>query len=191
MIFQTVVMGWLVSDLAQYDPSTATSEDRNRIYLYGLYIVLLQAFIIASNHPFVFETMRIGMDIRVATCHMIYKKSLKLSKSALAQTTIGQIVNLLSNDVNRFDRSLQFPQFILCGPISTIIVTVILYLQPGWSSPAFGNQVLPGIAILLLYIPLQAVLGKAFTSLRVKTATLTDERVRIMNEFVKAMKVSD
>lgn len=184
-------MGWLVRDLALYDSKTSSTEDRNLIYIYGLIIVILQAVVIASNHPFVFETMRIGMEIRIATCHMIYKKSLKLSKTALSKTTIGQIVNLLSNDVNRFDRSLQFPQFIICGPISTVIVTLILYYNQGGNTPPFGNEALPGIAILLLYIPLQAVLGKAFTSLRVKTAIYTDERVRVMNEIVKAMKVSN
>lgn len=181
-------MGWLVRDLAKYDSKTSSTEDRNWIYICGLMIVVLQAIVIASNHPFVFETMRIGMEIRIATCHMIYKKSLKLSKTALSKTTIGQIVNLLSNDVNRFDRSLQFPQFIIAGPIATIIVTLILYYQEG-TTPPFGNEALPGIAILLLYIPFQAVLGKMFTSLRVKTAIYTDERVRAMNEIVKAMKV--
>ena len=185
MIFQTIVTGWLVRDLVNYDPDALNADSlRANIYTWGALVIILQALVIVTVHPYFFETFRMGMDVRIAACHLIYKKSLKLSKSALAKTTIGQIVNMLSNDVNRFDWVLSYPHYLLIGPVCTIIVTLWLY----WYEE-FGNECLPGIAILLLYIPMQAFLGKVFTSLRVRTADLTDERVRVTNEFVKAMKV--
>lgn len=188
-IFQTVVMGWLVQRLAEIDKNDGKTlqeldDMKFQTYMYGLYLVMLQAVYVLMVHPYYWSAFRIGMDVRIACCHLVYRKSLRLSKAALAQTTIGQIVNLMSNDVNRFDWLLIYPHFIVIGPLMTIATTLILYYLE-----EFGNECLPGIAILILYIPFQSVLGKVFTTLREKTASLTDERVRITNEFVKAIKV--
>ena len=190
-IFQTVVMGWMVKQLAEIDKSKAAGASdqvldgmKMQTYLYGVYLMILQATMTLLVHPYYFSTYRMGMDVRIACCHLVYRKSLRLSKASLAQTTIGQIVTLISNDVNRFDWLLNYPHFLLIGPLMTVVTTLILYY---WE--AFGNECLPGIAILVLYIPFQSILGRLFTNLRVKTASLTDERVRITNEFVKAIKV--
>lgn len=194
LILQAVLMGWLVKELAKVDierskEKEAVNEETIEklyinIYLNGAGVVVLQGIITFFIHPYFFYAMKIGMDIRIACCHLIFKKALKLSRSSLTQTTTGQIVNFLSNDVNRFDWLLVYPHYFFIGPLMTIIITLILYYMEG-----FGDECLPGIFILFLYIPFQAVLGKLFTNLREKTATLTDERVRITNEFVRAIKV--
>ena len=77
-------------------------------------------------------------------------KSLRLSQKALGQTTIGQMVNLMSNDVNRFDFSVIFLHYLWIGPIQTLITAVILY-------NVIGPSCLAGLAILILFVPLQSI----------------------------------
>lgn len=43
------------------------------------------------------------MRVRVAVQKLIMEKLLVVSKSSLYDKNVGQIVNLISNDVNKFD----------------------------------------------------------------------------------------
>ena len=78
-------------------------------------------------------------------------QALKLSKTALGETTIGQVVNLLSNDVNRFDWSLIFIHYLWIAPLQTVIVSYFMYRAVGWSA-------FLGLLFLILLIPLQGKL---------------------------------
>ena len=103
-------------------------------YLYATGVVLCSATYTFTHHPYLFGVMHTGMKIRVAACSLLYRKALKLSNPALGQTTVGQMVNLLSNDVNRFDLTVKFNHYLWCGPLQLIIVTSLLYQRIGPSA---------------------------------------------------------
>jgi len=68
--------------------------------------------------------------------------------TALGETTAGQVVNLMSNDVNRFDVAVIFLHYLWIGPIETFVVTYFMWVEVGPSAAI-------GVASLLLFIPLQ------------------------------------
>lgn len=92
--------------------------------------------------------MQVGMKMRIACCSLIYRKTLKLSKNALAETTVGQIVNLMSNDVSRFDMTTLFLHYLVMGPLEVLVGMVLIYNSVGWIG-------LTGATFLLLSIPIQ------------------------------------
>ena len=92
------------------------------------------------------------------------------------------MVNLLSNDVSRFERFTQYLHYLWLAPLQ---FSLIVYLS--WQS--IGNATFVGGSLLLLFVPFQSWIGKKFSQLRSKTAKKTDIRIRIMNEIIKGIKV--
>ncbi|XP_017900999.1 PREDICTED: multidrug resistance-associated protein 4-like, partial [Capra hircus] len=133
------------------------------------------------HHLYFYHMQRVGMRLRVAVCHMIYHKALRLSSSAMRKTTTGQVVNLLSNDVNRFDQVTMFLHYLWVGPLQAITVTALLWMEIGMSC-------LAGMAVLIILLLLQSCFGKLFSSLRSKTAALTDNRISTMSEVISGIK---
>ncbi|XP_054157408.1 ATP-binding cassette sub-family C member 4-like [Oppia nitens] len=126
--------------------------------------------------------MKFGLRMRVACCGLMYKKSMKLNRTALGKTTVGQILNMMSNDVNRIDEFAFSAHALFIGPLQTILILYMLWEHLKWAC-------LAGLTVLILFIPFQGFMGKSFATVRRKTAHLTDNRIRIMNEIITGMRV--
>ncbi|XP_058458133.1 probable multidrug resistance-associated protein lethal(2)03659 [Malaya genurostris] len=173
---QPIFLGALVGYYSQQNGNI------NDAYLYAAAVVLCSAISVLFMHSYMLSQLHLGMKLRIAACSMIYRKSLRLSKTALGDTTAGQVVNLLSNDVGRLDLAVLFVHYLWIGPVETIVATYLMYREIGISA-VFG------VIFLLLFIPLQAYLGKKTSVLRLQTALRTDERVRLMNEIIQGIQV--
>ncbi|XP_005190478.1 probable multidrug resistance-associated protein lethal(2)03659 [Musca domestica] len=176
---QPLFLGALVSYYA--DPET-DKTDQTTAFLYALGVILTSAGSVFLMHPNMLGIVHTGMKVRVAICSMIYRKALRLSKSAMVNTTSGQMVNLISNDVGRLDTSVLHMHFIWIGPLEIFLVTYFIYQEIGASS-------LIGVAVMLLFVPIQGYMGKKTSVLRLRTALCTDERVRLMNEIISGIQV--
>ncbi|XP_015517778.1 probable multidrug resistance-associated protein lethal(2)03659 isoform X1 [Neodiprion pinetum] len=164
------------------DNVNGSKMSKDEAYLWAGGIILCSTLNFLVIHPCMLGIMHTGMKIRVACCSLIYRKVLKLSKSALAETTVGQIVNLLSNDVNRFDLAVYFIHYIWLGPLESVVITYLIYREVGWSAVI-------GMLTLLFFIPLQGYLGKKSSTFRLRIALRTDERIRLMNEIINGIQV--
>ncbi|XP_017763434.1 PREDICTED: probable multidrug resistance-associated protein lethal(2)03659 isoform X2 [Eufriesea mexicana] len=173
-IMQPIFLGRL---LRYYTIDNDTVVTKQTAYLYAGGVVLCSGIMIFFTHPYMMGILHMGMKLRVACCTLIYRKALKLSRIALGETTVGQAVNLLSNDVNRFDIALIYLHYLWIGPLETVIIAYLMYREVELSA-------IFGIIVLLLFIPLQGYLGKKSSVFRLKTAMRTDERVRLTNEII-------
>uniref|UniRef100_A0AAX7VVL3 Cystic fibrosis transmembrane conductance regulator n=1 Tax=Astatotilapia calliptera TaxID=8154 RepID=A0AAX7VVL3_ASTCA len=179
-VVQPILLGKIIEYFESYDPNNTRAFHETLGYAAGLSLCTIGLALM--HHLYFYYVQRIGMKIRVAMCHMIYKKALHLSSSAMGKTTTGQIVNLLSNDVNKFDEVTIFLHFLWVGPLQAAAVVGLLWNE-------IGPSCLGGIGVLLILMPVQSMFGRLFSKFRSKTATLTDSRIRTMNEVVSGMRI--
>lgn len=71
-----------------------------------------------------------------------------MSQTALGETAVGKVVNLLSNDVNRFDLVSMFIHSMWSAPLMAIVVGYLLFIEVGWAG-------MIGIAIVFIVVPIQ------------------------------------
>ncbi|XP_033175557.1 multidrug resistance-associated protein 4 isoform X2 [Bombus impatiens] len=112
----------------------------------------------------------------------IFPSALRLSKTALGETAPGKVVNLVANDVNRFDLVSIFIHHMWSAPLSTLIIAYFLYIEAGYAG-------LIGIAAVFVVVPIQSYTGKLSSKFRLQTAIKTDERVRLMDEIISGVQV--
>ncbi|KAK9869833.1 hypothetical protein WA026_003562 [Henosepilachna vigintioctopunctata] len=177
-ILQPIMIGKLIDF---YSPSN-TEITKDDAFIYAAGVVFCSLITVLVVHPYMLGVCHLGMKLRVACCSLIFRKSLRLSNTALGQTTVGQVVNLMSNDVNRFDVSLIFGHQLWVGPLETLVVSYLLYR-------VIEEAAFIGIIFLLIFIPMQMYVGKKISVVRLKTALRTDERVRLMSEIINGIQV--
>ncbi|KAK5646967.1 hypothetical protein RI129_005431 [Pyrocoelia pectoralis] len=148
-------------------------------FAYGL--ILITVVNVALFHPSMANAHLLGLKAKIACSSLIYRKTLKLNHAALSQTSVGQIINLLSNDVVILTRSALLLNYLWVAPLQCIIVTCIMYREVGVSA-------IIGVLLLILFIPGYYFLGKGASKFRSKTASRTDERVRFMNEIISGIQ---
>lgn len=93
------------------------------------------------------HALHIGLKTRAAVCSLIYRKALRLSQTALAGTSPGKMINLLSNDVARFEWAIYFSNYIWIAPLFTFIAACFLWIQIKFAG-------LIGIGVILTIMPI-------------------------------------
>ncbi|KAK7866066.1 hypothetical protein R5R35_013565 [Gryllus longicercus] len=146
-------------------------------------LALATALNVLLSHHTNMGTQALGMRVRVAVSSLVYRKVLRLSQSSLARTAAGQLINLLSNDVARFDQLFMYLHYVWVMPLQTIVITYFMW-------EAVGAAAFVGVGSLFLQtVPVQSYLSKLTGRLRMRVAQRTDERVRLMGEIVAGIQV--
>ena len=175
-IVQALALGKLVESMEDPDDESG--------FLWASVIVICALVILFEHHHVFFYTWRHGMRTRVSCVAMIYDKALRLSSTHQEITASnGKIMNLASNDVERFLMACLFGSFIFWAPTQAMAILVIgcLILGPSFAA-GFG-------LLVFVFVPLQYYLSGRFTHYRSKIAAITDKRVTFVSQAIRGSRV--
>ncbi|GAB0099313.1 multidrug resistance-associated protein 1 [Sergentomyia squamirostris] len=152
----------------------------------GIFYALL-LFIVASTQTLFlaqyFNRMFfVGLRIRTALISAIYRKALIMSNSARKESTVGEIVNLMAVDAQRFMDLTAYINMIWSAPLQIALALYFLW-------DILGPSVLAGLAVMIILIPVNSVIANKVKTLQIRQMKNKDERVKLMNEVLSGIKV--
>ncbi|XP_077987408.1 ATP-binding cassette sub-family C member 5-like [Glandiceps talaboti] len=152
---------------------------------YGLLLVLAllgsETMRILSSAAYFALAARSGVRLRTAVITMIYRKMIRLR--SLQDKTVGELVNLCTNDAQRYMELMMFVPILN----STLLLGIFVVI---YSSVLVGPAALLGsLSAFFVFWPLQAAAGVWSQKIRAKCIKVTDRRIRLMNEILNCVKL--
>ncbi|KAL8175271.1 UNVERIFIED_CONTAM: Multidrug resistance-associated protein 1 [Gekko kuhli] len=123
-----------------------------------------------------------GMRLKTAVIGAVYRKALVITNSARKTSTVGEIVNLMSVDAQRFMDLATYINMVWSAPLQVILALYLL-----WQN--LGPSVLAGVAVMLLLVPVNAVIAMKTKTYQVAHMKSKDNRIKLMNEILNGIKV--
>ncbi|XP_057653031.1 ATP-binding cassette subfamily C member 4-like isoform X6 [Diorhabda carinulata] len=158
-------------------------KNTEKMYFYSTMLIvtsILTAFM--SNH-IELGLSAIGMRIRIACSSLLYRKMIRLDFKSLEVAAVDRVVDLLSNDVNRFDFVINSIHSFWTIPVQILVLTYFVWEQVGFSC-------LAGVAtMIIITLTLQGFVSKLMGKLRSKISQRTDERLKLMTEIISGIQL--
>uniref|UniRef100_A0A8D2LSH2 Multidrug resistance-associated protein 1 n=1 Tax=Varanus komodoensis TaxID=61221 RepID=A0A8D2LSH2_VARKO len=151
-------------------------------YLYTALLFVsagLQTLVLHQYFHICFVT---GMRLKTAVIGAVYRKALVITNSARKTSTVGEIVNLMSVDAQRFMDLATYINMIWSAPLQVVLALYLL-----WQN--LGPSVLAGVAVMLLLVPVNAVIAMKTKTYQVAHMNSKDNRIKLMNEILNGIKV--
>ncbi|KRZ85197.1 Multidrug resistance-associated protein 1, partial [Trichinella sp. T8] len=151
-------------------------------YFYAVLLFSISVVYSILLHQYFHIMFCIGMKIKSMLLSAIFEKSLRLSYEARKDTTTGEIVNLMSVDVQK-------------------LVDVFPYIILFWSAPMqiciaigslwqlLGPSVMAGVFVLLLTFPINFVLSSLQRKCQANQMKFKDTRIKMMNEILNGIRM--
>ncbi|XP_053813142.1 ATP-binding cassette sub-family C member 6 isoform X1 [Vidua chalybeata] len=151
-------------------------------YFYAFSMFLLGCLQTLFEQRYMYMCLVLGLRLRTAVTGLVYRKILVMSNASRKAATTGEIVNLVSVDVQKLMDLIIYFNGTWLAPIRIIICFVFLW-------QLLGPSALTAIAVFLFLLPLNFVITKKRSQFQETQMKHKDERAKLTNEILSNIKV--
>uniref|UniRef100_A0A8R1E2N2 Multidrug resistance-associated protein 1 n=12 Tax=Caenorhabditis japonica TaxID=281687 RepID=A0A8R1E2N2_CAEJA len=125
---------------------------------------------------------RVGTRVQTCLTAAVYRKTLRLSNAARREKTVGEIVNLMAIDIDRFQQITPQTMQYWSNPFQIGLALFLLYQQ-------LGVSVFSGVAVMVLLFPINFGITMIIRKWQISQMYYKDERTKMVNEVLNGIKV--
>ncbi|CAF0900141.1 unnamed protein product [Rotaria sordida] len=129
-----------------------------------------------------YQILSLALQMRIAYTGLVFRKVLRLSSYSMNNISSGKITNILSNDASQIETVLIFLNYLWLSPLEIALVVYFF-----WYFVKYVALIAIGYTLVLLAI--QTIFSRIFLHFQNKILQVTDERVKMMSEIIKSMRV--
>ncbi|NXB77213.1 MRP1 protein, partial [Donacobius atricapilla] len=151
-------------------------------YFYAFSMFLLGCLQTLFEQRYMYMCLVLGLRLRTAVTGLVYRKILVMSNASRKAATTGEIVNLVSVDVQKLMDLIIYFNGTWLAPIRIIICFIFLW-------QLLGPSALTAIAVFLFLLPLNFVITKKRSQFQETQMKHKDERAKLTNAILSNIKV--
>ncbi|XP_042293272.1 ATP-binding cassette sub-family C member 6 isoform X2 [Sceloporus undulatus] len=151
-------------------------------YLCAAVMFLLACLRTLFEQQYMYMCLVLGVRLKTAITGLIYRKVLIMSNAAKKATTVGEIVNLVSVDMQKLMDLIIYFNGIWLAPIRIIICFVFLW-------QLLGPSALMAVIVFLFLLPLNFVISKKRTQFQEVQMKHKDNRAKLTSAILGDIKI--
>ncbi|KAJ0051128.1 hypothetical protein NL108_014591 [Boleophthalmus pectinirostris] len=150
--------------------------------LFAVLLFLLSSLQSLLFHQYMYHCFTVGMRLKTALTGLLYRKCLVMSSGARRQCAAGEVISLVSADVQKLMDLVVYINSIWTAPLEIALCFYFLWLL-------LGPSALAGLSVVLLLFPLNGFITTVRTKLQEVQLAFMDGRIKLMTEMVSGMKI--
>ncbi|XP_076270743.1 putative multidrug resistance-associated protein lethal(2)03659 isoform X2 [Rhynchophorus ferrugineus] len=133
-------------------------------------------------HNYFMLEFKLELQIKASLTSLIYRKVLKLRPGEISETSMGNIVTILTKDIRNVVENIWTLSDMIVGSVQTITIFYLLYARMGLPSTI-------AMSLLCFGLIIQVIISRLVTKMRLKVGRMADKRLQLTQEALSALRI--